>query len=344
MREFVYDFFVLKTGLRVMAEVHLSALFLGVKEHLGTSKRVEMFGSLVGHSACPVWPTGAERVFLSILSRVFAGIDGPPESESSDGRSDVPVESLKRAAAEALPEISWENLDASLIMATGGGNSADLDDAMHALMSLWLQRKAQDADRAEELFRRHDANKDGLLNFAEFSSLVEEVEGPNGVADGRVETLFRLFVAQQSDESNEQIAAPIFRLIAWDIGLGGGTSSSKVANPVDLPKRLDFRDGLILRDLLPELQRSVESVCLGLKGIKSVEQELDHMQKLFKLISETVTSNSNSISEVWLPYRRFLLLLHISSSRQMVLAQESKAELGASAFSTTLKEGFDTPR
>ena len=38
--------------------------------------------------------------------------------------------------------------------------------------------------------------------------------------------------------------------------------------------------------------------------------------------------------QVWVPYRRLILLLHISNSRKMVLLHEAKASQGAAGFNT----------
>ena len=101
-------------------QVHLSRLIASIEASLHSSSRVNMFGALVGHPSCKDWPKSSETVFISVLSQIFSKAGGVPNTEATEGRSDIERTVLQDAAAAALPAMPWNNIEQKLIAAGGG--------------------------------------------------------------------------------------------------------------------------------------------------------------------------------------------------------------------------------
>lgn len=214
-----------------------------------------MFGSLVNHSSCPRLPPDVERVYLSVLSQVYAKTGGSiSPREIEEGRSDIPLDAIAAAAKKALPSMEWAALESSLVSAgkgqrlrneprgnaccfsvnlvaysphLSGGKSVDLDEAMDLVMNEWTEQCRREEKQAEELFRRFDRNKDDLMSLDEFGALVAHVEGSDG-SEQRVKDLFDLLVKEIGGVFPDKVCCAVFRKTAWRIGLGGGSRSTKV--------------------------------------------------------------------------------------------------------------------
>lgn len=48
MEQFIYDFFLGKLGSRIATEVHLTALYTSVRQLRNDSKKIDMFGRILG--------------------------------------------------------------------------------------------------------------------------------------------------------------------------------------------------------------------------------------------------------------------------------------------------------
>jgi len=151
-----------RLGTRQIADAHTSALVAAVRKHAPRSRRIHLFGRLLGLVGPPLASPAAAGVVVQYWAVLQAECGPLLHTEATEGGSRL----LSRTAAELaapllqptlaapVPEVS--NLAAAVHGAAAGGSDeaqVDVDEVCALLVAAWEAQRAADAQQLQAVMR-----------------------------------------------------------------------------------------------------------------------------------------------------------------------------------------------
>ncbi|GAQ83720.1 hypothetical protein KFL_001590080 [Klebsormidium nitens] len=348
MKEFVYDFFLFKFGLRAFAELHLLSVLKALEEYASSSQRMLLFGAFIGHAnVAPPLPPEALDFFLMYLSRLFGETDGPQPTEFEEGRSDVALPAAASVTAFCFgPDTPGSVTDGLLarvraLCARAQEPAIDVDVLMGLVMETWGQEQKESVQRIGDLFREADENGDGVLSYPEFSGIVRRIDGT--VTERAIKNMFR--EALLDSNSGSRILPASFEKVARAHGLACSRHVSSGGH-VAIGKECRHDDLALLRDswetvapLIHEQVGTLKKQSNLSSELKDLESQVDGLQSMLRQGGrDTGQGGRDAAPQVWQLYRRIILGFQIQNQRvELRNREEKRVQLGASAFQTLFR-------
>eukprot|EP00892_Ulva_mutabilis_P002273 jgi/Ulvmu1/12046/UM083_0059.1 len=197
LEQFVFDFFLRKLGSRVVVEAHLAALYTSVQQLRHDSKKIDMFGRLLG--IFDEIPEGGCDFYCATLSRVHASC-GPLLQEALSGSSKCDVEALANVAKAMFKGRTEHLCEPAMAIAERLRKSADtaarqlnLDLCLHIMMEVWLEQREKDCARLCTIFQQAHPARACIVSLGEFKSMMRaiDLEQASMLPDRVVACMFR---------------------------------------------------------------------------------------------------------------------------------------------------------